>query len=196
LLGGQRLLASGGRKKGNIKSGRCQTHQGGPGDGDLFESALRSTGIALQYPCLPQKVPPKIVVGNGVGAGDLKKTKATNIPFWPIMYLTFPSFQNTPYHWINFFSSHGFFHLAQNKRVLWPVLRYCAVYTVARQGNQMHIHLQLPGRQFDRCSCRVEGSRRMKIGQCSVLRSSGPRQHVGQIGDVAGHSIPDPITGY
>ena len=38
------------------------------------------------------------MVGNGVGAGDLKK--ATNIlvdaKFWPIMYLTFPSFQHPP----------------------------------------------------------------------------------------------------
>jgi hypothetical protein len=31
----------------------------GPGDRDLLESALRSTGTALQYSRLPQKVPPK-----------------------------------------------------------------------------------------------------------------------------------------
>jgi hypothetical protein len=50
------------------------------------------------------------VVWRGVGAGDLKKTKDMNTPleaeFPHIMYLAFPSFQRTPYHWTTIIPSH------------------------------------------------------------------------------------------
>ena len=34
----------------------CQTHEGGAGKGDLFESGWISTGTAQQLPRLPHKV--------------------------------------------------------------------------------------------------------------------------------------------
>jgi hypothetical protein len=134
-----------GKRREILKSGRCQTHQGGPGDGDLFESTLRSKGI-LVVPSSPPKgstqknlqAETNFVFGWERGwGGRFEKKKATNIPvdakFWHIMYLTFPSFQNTPYHWIKhktFFIT-WIFHLAQKTKwvlLVWPVLRYCVQY--------------------------------------------------------------------
>ncbi len=60
-----------------FRSERCQTHEGGAGEGDLFESAWRSTGTAQQYPRLPHKVQPqraKKVVWRGL-VREIQKRK-------------------------------------------------------------------------------------------------------------------------
>jgi hypothetical protein len=70
-----------------FKSERWQTHEGGVGEGDLFESASRSTGTEQQYPRLRHKVPDrgqKKVVWRGVGAGDSKKKGLSILFFRPI----------------------------------------------------------------------------------------------------------------
>ncbi len=58
----------------------CQTHEGGAGKGDLFESGWRSTGTAQQLPCLPHKVQRQRAKKSGlegVGAGDSKNEGRT-----------------------------------------------------------------------------------------------------------------------
>ena len=59
-----------------LRSERCQTHEGGAGEGDLLESAWRSPGAAQQHPRLPHKVQRQRAKKSGlerVGAGDSKK---------------------------------------------------------------------------------------------------------------------------
>ncbi len=75
FAGGQRLHRE--RKMREIfRSERCQTHEGGAGEGDLFESAWRSTGTAQQYSRLPirsNRRGPKKSGLEGGGAEDSKK---------------------------------------------------------------------------------------------------------------------------
>ncbi len=126
-----------GKRREKLGSQRCQSHEDGVEQEDLFESTLISRPPALQYPRFTNPLQPKKNLEGerkqkctflGVGAGNLKKK--TNIPvdgeFSPIMFLTSSSFQNTSYHWIKRFSSYGKPHLAQNLFwvLLWPVLRY------------------------------------------------------------------------
>jgi len=101
-----------------FRSERCQTHEGGAGEGDLFESAWRSTGTAQQYSRLPHKVQPQMTKKSGLeggGAGDSKK-KGLSILFLgqsthrqKAEILSFPSRGRPPptFHPITVFSSLG-----------------------------------------------------------------------------------------
>jgi hypothetical protein len=61
----------------------CQTHEGGAGKADLFESGWRSTGTAQQLPRLPHKVQrqrAKKVVWRGL-VREIQKKKGQSILF-------------------------------------------------------------------------------------------------------------------
>ena len=113
-----------------FKSYTCQTHEGGAGKADLFESGWRSTGTAQQLPRLPHKVQrqrAKKSALEGVGAGDSKK-KGPSILFLgqsthrqKADILSFPSRGRPPltFYPITVFSSLG----AKKKIRVLP--RYC-----------------------------------------------------------------------
>ena len=70
-----------------FRSERCQTHEGGAGEGDLFESAWRSTGTAQQYSRLPHKVQPQMAKKSGLEGGwcgRFKKERPIHSFFRPI----------------------------------------------------------------------------------------------------------------
>jgi hypothetical protein len=110
--GGGGVACIGERKKRQILGiKRWQIGGTGAGQRALSDSAPNWRGTALQYPTKDKKVKPKKkkhtdrgikkVLWRGVGVGNSKK-KTTDrqvvVIFKPIMYLSFPSFQRTPYH--------------------------------------------------------------------------------------------------
>ncbi len=117
-----------------FRSERCQTHEGGAGEGDLFESAWRSTGTAQQYSRLPHKVQPQMTKKSGLeggGAGDSKK-KGLSIPFLgqsthrqKADILSFPSRGRPPpnSYPITVFSSLGAKKKSGTAAVLWYCIR-------------------------------------------------------------------------
>ena len=126
-----------------FRSERGQTHEGGAGEGDLFESAWRSTGTAQQYSRLPHKVQPQMAKKSGLeggGAGDSKK-KGLSILFLgqsthrqKADILSFPSRGRPPptFYPITVFSSLG----ATKKKS--GTAGYCGTaYAVPGQGNHL-----------------------------------------------------------
>ncbi len=59
FAGGSKIAHRERKMREIFKSERCQTHEGGAGEEDLFESAWRLTGTAQKYPRLPHKVQPR-----------------------------------------------------------------------------------------------------------------------------------------
>ena len=113
-----------------LESERCQTHEGGAGEGDLLESAWRSTGTAQQHPRLPHKVQRQRAKKSGlerVGAGDSKKKGLSILILGQSTHrqkadiLSFPSRGRPPptFYPITVFSSLG----AKKKNRVLP--RYC-----------------------------------------------------------------------
>ena len=101
-----------------FKSYTCQTHEGGAGKGDLFESDWRSTGTAQQLHRLPHKVQRQRAKKSGlegVGAGDSKKKRLSILFLGQSTHrqkadiLSFPSWGRPPptFHPITVFSSLG-----------------------------------------------------------------------------------------
>jgi hypothetical protein len=122
-----------------LKSERCQTHGGGAGEGDLIDSAWRSTGTAQQHPRLPHKVQRQRAKKGGlegVGAGDSKNEGQTILFLGQSTHrqkadiLSFPSRGRPPpnSYPITVFSSLGAKNKSGTARVLW----YCICSTVPR----------------------------------------------------------------